>query len=231
MAGRVYNCDYCNKENIMPQSQYIKSKKHFCNKYCRNYSIIGESNPAKRIEVREKISKKAIGNKHGHGLKGKIRSKEHCLAISLAKKGVPNLKLKGHKLSTSVIENHRRLLIERGSVRGKRNGRWLGGKSFEPYSPEFNKYLKEHIKIRDNNECQECKNNKQLNIHHIDYNKKNNNHVNLITLCVYCHSKTNENREHWKEHFQMKMFIKEFFNPKNIIAYEWNEQNNARGAE
>lgn len=34
-------------------------------------------------------------------------------------------------------------------------------------------------------------------VHHIDYDKKNNNPENLITLCHSCHAKTNSNREYW----------------------------------
>lgn len=36
---------------------------------------------------------------------------------------------------------------------------------------------------------------------HIDYNKKNCNPKNLITLCRKCHSKTNSNRDYWINYF------------------------------
>lgn len=42
---------------------------------------------------------------------------------------------------------------------------------------------------------------RDLDVHHIDYNKKNNNEDNLITLCLHCHSRTNYNRDYWKEYF------------------------------
>jgi endogenous inhibitor of DNA gyrase (YacG/DUF329 family) len=41
---------------------------------------------------------------------------------------------------------------------------------------------------RDNFLCQNCYTNKNLKIHHIDGNRKNNQLENLITLCSKCHS-------------------------------------------
>lgn len=46
-----------------------------------------------------------------------------------------------------------------------------------------------------------CGSNENLVVHHIDYDKKNNNHNNLITLCSICHGKTNGNRKYWIKYF------------------------------
>ena len=35
-----------------------------------------------------------------------------------------------------------------------------------------------------------------------DYNKKNCDPTNLITLCRFCHAKTNYNRNYWMNYFQ-----------------------------
>jgi hypothetical protein len=87
---------------------------------------------------------------------------------------------------------------------------WLGGISFEPYTPEFNSNLKKQIRKRDNYTCQLCgipQNGIKLAIHHIDYNKKNSHPNNLISLCSsyadknHCHSKTNHNRDYWTLYF------------------------------
>jgi hypothetical protein len=43
---------------------------------------------------------------------------------------------------------------------------------------------------------------KKLQIHHIDYNKKNNNLNNLISLCLSCHTKTGFNRSYWEKYFK-----------------------------
>ena len=92
---------------------------------------------------------------------------------------------------------------------GDKNPSWRGGKSFEPYGLEFNSNLKGVIRQRDNYVCMFCyieepRFNKH-SIHHIDYNKKNNNPDNLITLCTSCHGKTNFNRKKWTEYFKNKM--------------------------
>lgn len=86
---------------------------------------------------------------------------------------------------------------------------WQGGKSFEPYSKEFDNKLKEFIRRRDNYRCQnkDCKIPEKecftkLYIHHIDYNKTNNDPVNLIALCHQCHRRSNVNRDYWKECYQ-----------------------------
>ena len=90
-----------------------------------------------------------------------------------------------------------------------KNPRWLGGISREPYAWEFNEELKEEVRRRDNHKCQlcgapqaECE--KTLHVHHIDYDKANNDPVNLITLCSSCHPRTSgANRKHWMAMFQV----------------------------
>ena len=92
------------------------------------------------------------------------------------------------------------------SRKREKHPNWQGGISFEPYSIQFNKELKELIRRRDNYQCQICgmlevENIRKLDVHHINYNKKNCLPSNLISLCRKCHIKTNTNREYWKEYF------------------------------
>ena len=42
----------------------------------------------------------------------------------------------------------------------------------------------------------------KLKRNHIDYDKRNNDPKNLITLCHSCHSKTNYNRNYWINYFK-----------------------------
>jgi hypothetical protein len=44
----------------------------------------------------------------------------------------------------------------------------------------------------------------KLPVHHIDYDKKNNVPLNLISLCKSCHSKTGYNRDNWIVYYQQK---------------------------
>ena len=67
----------------------------------------------------------------------------------------------------------------------------MGGKSFEPYSLDWTNTLKKEIRQRDNYTCQLCGCRQEDTthlVHHIDYNKKNCNPDNLITLCRSCHT-------------------------------------------
>ena len=78
----------------------------------------------------------------------------------------------------------------------------------EPYSYEFNNQLKEQIRARDNYECQLCnikqeEMNERLIVHHIDFDKNNNNLINLISLCRSCHGKVHcANSMIWIRFFQ-----------------------------
>ena len=68
------------------------------------------------------------------------------------------------------------------------------------YSEEFLK-LRTKIRKRDKFTCKICRKN-GCDVHHIDYNKENNNESNLITLCRSCHMNTNTNRNNWINFFK-----------------------------
>lgn len=71
---------------------------------------------------------------------------------------------------------------------GEHNYRWKGGVE-KSYPKEYNDDLREFIKSRDNYQCIVCRNNIDLQVHHIDRNKYNNDYDNLVTLCQQCHIK------------------------------------------
>jgi len=86
---------------------------------------------------------------------------------------------------------------------------WKGGISCEPYCDSWaDKEFKEDIKTRDNYKCQnpDCWGTSEtLCIHHIDYNKKNCNPNNLITICNSCNSRANKDREWHTKWYQILM--------------------------
>lgn len=80
------------------------------------------------------------------------------------------------------------------------------------YGVGFTRAVKEQIRFRDGYKCQACgcpqvENLERLTIHHIDYNKKNNNHSNLISLCRSCHVRTNGKRDVWTKYFMNKNIL------------------------
>ena len=98
---------------------------------------------------------------------------------------------------------------------GESSPNWQNGISFEIYPQEFNKELKQQILERDNYICQDlnCEDNhNKLHIHHIDYDKQNNNPKNLITLCHSCHAKTigKKKRNYYTEFYQNIMINRSF---------------------
>jgi len=100
--------------------------------------------------------------------------------------------------------------LRSSKIVGKNNPMYIDGLSHLPYTLEFNKILKEQIRYRDGYKCQICgchevECNRKLHVHHIDYNKKNCNINNLISLCINCHTKTNANRDYWYAYFSYIM--------------------------
>lgn len=90
---------------------------------------------------------------------------------------------------------------------GRSNPNWRGGISkIRSFSDTYAILkLKEMIKERDNYTCQKCgvkQNGKIHCVHHIDYNKKNLDSLNLITLCRECNSRVNFNRNYWEGYFK-----------------------------
>jgi len=118
------------------------------------------------------------------------------------------LKCFGHGISPSMAGE---LNFWFGKDRsGALNPNWQGGKSAEPYAPEWNERLREKVRTKFKRICQlcgklECDNEwGKLQVHHIDYNKKNCKINNLIPLCVGCNFKVNYQRILWTKHFQDK---------------------------
>ena len=143
---------------------------------------------------------------------GKRRSPETCRNISKSQQDGHG-HFQGHHHSVATKEKIRQAFLGRSvsaATREKlRQASWKGGISFLPYPTFWTEDLREAIRKRDKYTCQVCSTgqedlSKKLDIHHIDYDKKNLDPENLISLCHPCHMKTNQHRKIWKDFFQLK---------------------------
>jgi hypothetical protein len=171
------------KNNPNWKGKLLKGKKQSL-KHKRKNSIShkGDKNPMKRKDVKEKQSE----TRKRLFKEGKLK---------------PNRYWKGKK---HTEEYKKKMSL---SLSGEKNPMWKGGLSKEEYTINWTNTLKLSILERDKYKCKICKKhqeelNEKLCVHHIDYNKKNCNPDNLITLCRSCHTKTNTNRNKWIEFFK-----------------------------
>lgn len=169
-------CLNCRKEFYTAKNEE-KRNRRFCSRKCCNTGIYNPFyNKKHTTEAKCRIGDASI--RIHTGRKRPVRTKQH-------------------------IENLRMSVIRNGSLRGPRNPAYKGIID-AVYDRNFTNNLKEHMHLQNMWRCQICGNKSEC-IHHIDYNKKNSEEDNLISLCWKCHSKTNFNREKWimffKEHY------------------------------
>lgn len=147
----------------------------------------------KSEETKEKIRKSSIGK---HNICDETRQK-----MIKSHKG----KKLGH-----YPEQHRMNISKalRGKYCGERSPNWMGGIANLPHTYDFNDKFKMRIKERDGC-CLLCNLviqdlrllKRQIQVHHVDYDKLNSFPQNCVTLCTACHMKTNYNRTQWTSFF------------------------------
>ena len=91
------------------------------------------------------------------------------------------------------------------SGKGEKNHNWANGISLVVYPSEYTRNLRARIKKRDGYVCQRCGGKKDLQVHHINYNKRDCREENLITLCRSCNNKVNRARGWWQGYFIGRM--------------------------
>jgi len=160
--------------------------------------LAGRNNPFygkhHTLESRRKMSEARKGHPSSKGMLGKYHTEQTKRKISIALKG----KVSSNK-GKHFSEEQKRKMSE--AHRGEKSYFWKGGISFEPYSIDWTETLRKAIRERDHYVCQLCQQYGNT-VHHIDYDKKNCNPDNLITLCNSCNLRVNNNRNYWKKFFQ-----------------------------
>jgi len=171
----------------MPKGVYLKTEKH---KRKLSAALVGKPlSLERRLKISEAM-KQYAQTKEGKYFYSKVFIGNSC------KGGIGS---PGH----IVTEEHKRRISEANL--STKNGNYIHGQGYEPYTAEFYK-MQEYIRERDSYTCQLCgvpeaECCRALDIHHIDYNKKNNCEFNLISLCNLCHQPTQTNRPYWTAHF------------------------------
>lgn len=154
-----------------------------------------KNNPMSNIDI---IKKHFLGK--NNPAYGKKYSKKQREQMSNSRKGRKLAEQAKKNISESKKGNKNPMYGKSGPL----SPRWRGGVSFEPYPIVFNDKLKRKIRDRDSHICQLCKtpeNGQKLSIHHIDYDKQNNETNNLISLCRSCHSRAQNYSDFWIEKF------------------------------
>lgn len=195
-------CHRCNAIRVIKYRSYVASKSKLCrecNGKQHSIRMSGENHPMwgkpMHLKTREAFLK-CIGKKASNYKNGKYLDNKKC-------------KVCGVKIAKRTFTFLCRSCANSIRTKLDKHWNWKGGKSFEPYPHEWNQTFKNKIRHRDNYKCQLCgkletKYCEKLSIHHIDYDKKNIQPNNLISLCRLCHIKTNYNRKLWLTFFSKK---------------------------
>ena len=223
-------CPVCGKSFYSKLSHFKRRK--CCSKHCAMKNRIDIRVKKERIKIECKYCGKVF-----EALESQSKGKKYCSKECYTNWMGPQIKRmclvcnKEFHIKPASINNGEGKYCSRKcyaiwqgeNQRGENNQCWRGGKSREPYNWDFSPELKEKIRKRDNYICRmlgcnAIQSNKKFPIHHIDYNKQNNEPENLITLCHSCHSKTNHNRDYWQYYFTNK------FNYLMEVDYGTNHQ-------
>ncbi|MBT6051247.1 MAG: HNH endonuclease [Candidatus Scalindua sp.] len=209
----IRKCSNCDKDVVRENSKRNRAVKNvFCDHKCQGIWQRGKNNPSWNGG---RIKKQCV-----------ICEKEYTVKQSEKESKVCSQKCKGHLLALRAkdLRNclicNEEFIVNKASLRkhcdrecadlahslkmrGEDNPNYVDGNGSSRHPVEFNKRLKKKIRTRDDFTCQVCglhedDYDKNLDVHHIDYDKTNNLEDNLIALCNSCHSTTNGNRAFWK---------------------------------
>ena len=206
----------------MPKLRGKSEQKEIVIANARSLAKTGSKNPmyGKPLtpEIKEKISiaLKRKFSEIGGGMTGKHHTEETKRHLSIVSSGEKN-----HRFGKTASEETRKKIglksigrpkTEDGRKRiseansGDGNGNWQGGFGSEPYNLEFRYRIAKQIRNRDNHNCQLCgvletESGRDLDVHHIDSNPKNDDWLNLISLCRHCHANLQVDRNYWQVYF------------------------------
>ena len=146
--------------------------------------------------------------------KGKPKSEAHRKKIGDVHRGKKVSERSRERMSESAMgRKHSEETLRKmsdGRRRGENHPNWLGEDHNRIYPEEFNQARKQILK-RDGGKCLNpgCwGTSKRISVHHIDYDKDNNDLGNLITVCMSCNNRANKGREFWTAFYRKLMVAK-----------------------
>jgi uncharacterized C2H2 Zn-finger protein len=194
----LVKCEDCGE--IFEYEKKYSYIRRFCDKCGKNHR-----NNIEKLQVTGKYIR--LGRENGN-YKGKVK-----LNCEICKKEfwvIPALEDTRRFCSRKCCNVWRSL-----NFRGENNPKYVDGRRCDDYGSEFTTLLKEQIRERDGRVCQKCDmieekhkilTGQRLVIHHIDYDKKNNDEANLISLCTCCHNSIcNSNKDFFLNFYQEKI--------------------------
>jgi 5-methylcytosine-specific restriction endonuclease McrA len=198
-TGKTGKCLSCSRKGVKFTKQHIKnlSKAHIGkpqSKVTRNKR--SKTLKGRKITWGDKISKTKLGKKPSKSTRDKI-SKATKIAME-------NPEIRKKLIGREVTNETRKKLSQALTIHGL--GRF-------PYPLEF-RFIRKLILERDNHKCQNCgltqeehynKWEKDIEVHHIDYDKFNCDKTDLITLCKKCNACANKDRDYWYAYYTYKM--------------------------
>ena len=190
-------------EETRKKLSIIGTGKERSEEFCRNQSerMKGKNNPNWRgksvtEETRQKHSKNSKGESNGYWRGGGYHN---CVICNEPIWKTPKSKRK-------LCHNTKCRSIHISVILSGPNGpNWKGGISLDGYCINWDEILKDYIKERDGYKCMnpDCwHKSKILNVHHINYIKKECDPKNLITLCASCNARANFKRDYWQQLYQ-----------------------------
>ena len=169
-------------------------------------SRIGKKNPMKHPEVADFRKGKTFEE-----LYGEEKAKEIKGSMSKTRMG----KRHSEETKQKMVYSHK----------GEKSYLWKGGISFLPYCEKFDEDLKERVREFFGRCCYVCGKTEQeqidemiargkrpikkLDVHHVNYQKmaccEEEIKPLFVPLCKSCHTRTNHDREYWKEFFTISL--------------------------
>jgi hypothetical protein len=219
--GKTNMCKSCAlKGKTLPKSTREKMSKSHMGKTQSKSTRDNISKSNKVAMNRPETIHKMSGKNHWNYKDGKYTENYHVyckcgkvmtgrgwtgLCRSCAKKGIKRTKETKDKMS--IAQKKR---FQDPKERNKTSkAKTIHGLGRFPYPLEF-RFIRKSIIERDNYTCQCCgmsqeenykKWAKDIEVHHIDYNKFNCKKNNLITLCTRCNANANQHRDYWYAYY------------------------------